>query len=213
MRHPIEEIMRSMKYSFSKSMKWSVLITILTFFLAAIFTVGSTVLLEGLAWGMGMLIVLILVLIGIIFDMMGLAAAAAKETPFHAMASEKVRGSRQALGIIRNADRFSNICNDVIGDIAGIISGAATAIVVIKLMMPYPDLVWMKLTVSVVFTALVSALTVGGKAFGKSISLSFSTPIVLMIGKVFYVLEHRLGIRFFSIKKKAKKISKFEAEV
>lgn len=194
-----------MKYSFSKSVKWSVFITILTFVLACIFTISSTMILEGVAWGAGMLIVLTLVVIGIVFDMMGLAAAAAVETPFHAMASEKVSGARQAIGIIRNADRFSNFCNDVIGDIAGIISGSATAIVVMKLMLPFSEHVVLKMAVSVLFTALVSALTVGGKAFGKSISISYATRIVLIIGKVFYVLDSRFGIRIFNSKKKSAK--------
>lgn len=74
-----------------------------------------------------MMIVLLLVIIGVFFDMMGLSAAAAVETPFHAMASEKVADAKQAIAIVRNADRFSNFCNDVIGDMTGVISGSATA--------------------------------------------------------------------------------------
>ena len=42
--------------------------------------------------------------------------------------------ARQAIYIVRNADRVSNFCNDVIGDISGIISGTAVAFVVLKLL-------------------------------------------------------------------------------
>jgi hypothetical protein len=59
--------------------------------------------------------------------------------------------------------------------------------------------------VSVLFAGLVSALTVGGKAMGKSFAIHYSNEIVLSIGKFFYFLEHRLGIRIFNGKKKKNK--------
>lgn len=194
-----------MKFSIRNSIRWSIFISIVTFILACIFTVASTTLLEGVTWAIGMLIVIVLVFIGIFFDIMGLAAAAANEVPFHGMASEKVSGSRHAIFIVRNADRFSNFCNDVVGDVASVISGAASAAVVIKLMSSFGDgNEVMRTVVSVVFTAVVSALTVGGKAMGKSFAIHYSTDIVLFIGKLFYVLEHRLKIRIFTPKRKQK---------
>ncbi|MCM3340270.1 hypothetical protein M3650_16860 [Paenibacillus sp. MER TA 81-3] len=195
-----------MKFSFKHSVRWSVLIFFITFALAAVFSVTSTAMLEGVGWSIGMVIVLLLVLIGVFFDMMGLAAAAANETPFHAMASEKVHGAKQAISIVRNADRFSNFCNDVIGDITGVISGAATAIVVTNLLYAMDaDTALLKTVTSVVFTGLVSALTVGGKALGKSFSIYYATPIVLIIGKCFYVLETKLKISLFSKKRSKSK--------
>lgn len=192
-----------MKYSFRHSMKWSIFISAVTFVLAGIFSVFSTMILEGVVWGIGMLIVLAIIMIGIVFDMMGLASAAAHEKPFHAMASEKVRGAKQAIGIVRNADRFSSFCNDVIGDISGIISGAATTLVVLKLLTSLNvEHSVLYTSVSVVFSALVSALTVGGKALGKSFAIRNATQIVLIIGKFFYFLEHRFGIRIFNTVKK-----------
>lgn len=193
-----------MKFSFLHSIKWSIFISIVTFILACVFSVTSTTILEGVSWGMGMLSVFILVFIGIVFDMMGLAAAAAKETPFHAMASEKVSGSRQAINIVRNADRFSSFCNDVIGDIAGIISGAASALVVIKLITALgAENTILHTTITIVSSGLVSAVTVGGKALGKSFAIHFSTEIVLMIGKVFYFLNKRFKTNFFNNKKQS----------
>ncbi|SHE11140.1 Uncharacterised protein [Chlamydia abortus] len=187
-------------------MKWSIFISVVTFLLASLFTVTSTSVLEGVSWGVGMIIVLVLVLIGVFFDILGLAAAAASEAPFHGMASERVRGSKHSIYIVRNADRFSNFCNDVVGDISGVISGAASAVVVIKLMGNIGSSSQaLSIAVSVVFTALVSALTVGGKAMGKSFAIHYSTDIVLMIGKLFYYLERHLKIRFFNPKKRKRK--------
>ncbi len=191
-----------MKFSFRHSIKWSIFISITTFLLACAFSITTTSVLEGASWGLGMLTVLVLVLIGIVFDIMGLASAAAQETPFHAMASKRVAGSRQAINIVRNADRFSNFCNDVIGDISGIISGTASALVVLKLIASMDsDHTLIYATVSVVFSGVVSALTVGGKALGKSFAIYHATDIVLWIGKGFYFLEHRFGIRIFQGKR------------
>lgn len=195
-----------MKFSFRHSLRWSVLISVITFLLACLFTVSSTAILEGASWGIGMLIVILLICTGIFFDVLGLGAAAAKETPFHAMASERVPGSRHAIIIVRNADRFSNFCNDVIGDISGVISGAASALVVFKLMASFHEYEMLRTAVSVVFTAIVSALTVGGKAMGKSFALNYSTEIVLLIGKFFHLLEHRLGLKLLRAKRKPKSI-------
>jgi len=192
-----------MKFSLKNSLRWTVFISFVTLILAIVFSVSSTMVLSGVAWGIGMLIVLTLVMIGIVFDMLGIASTAANETPFHAMASEKVKGSRQAIGIIRNADRFSSFCNDVIGDITGIISGAASTLVIIKLILSIEgEHAALQTVLTVIFTGIVSALTVGGKAFGKSLAIHFSTDIILIVGRVFYVLENRLGIRIFNGQKK-----------
>mgnify|MGYP007126047022 CR=1 FL=1 len=193
-----------MKNPFKNSMRWSIFIFILTFVMGCVFSVVSTTILEGVGWGFGVLIVFAIIIIGILFDMMGIASTSANEQPFHAMAAERVKGAKHAIQIVRNADRFSNFCNDVIGDICGIISGAASAIVVIKLFTSAtggeaegP----LYTVVNVMFTALVSGLTVGGKAIGKSLAIHSSTQIILYIGKFFYVLERRFGIKMFQGKK------------
>lgn len=144
----------------------------------------------------------IVVFIGIIFDMIGIASAAAVEVPFHAMAAERIKGAKQAIGIARNADRFSSFCNDVVGDIAGIISGSASALVIIEFVRTMnAENTLTHTIVSVLFTGFVSGITVGGKALGKSFAMHYSTPIILNVGKVLYFMEHRLGIRLFSKKK------------
>jgi|HigsolmetaAR204D_1030405.scaffolds.fasta_scaffold00001_307 CBS domain containing-hemolysin-like protein len=191
-----------MKFSLRHAIRWTVFISIITFVLAILFSVASNTLLNGLNWALGMLVVLVLVMIGIFFDIIGIATTAAEEKPFHAMASERVRGARHAIYLLRNADRVSNICNDVIGDISGIVSGTAVTFVVLELI---ADLgvngTTASTIVNVVFAGLVSALTVGGKAFGKSFAINNSTNIVLFIGKFFYFMESRLHIRIFNGKK------------
>ncbi|SER48801.1 hypothetical protein SAMN05518684_101365 [Salipaludibacillus aurantiacus] len=190
-----------------KSLHWSLIIAVITFVLAAIFSIVSTALLSGVAWGAGMLIVFVIVLTGVVSDTIGVAATAADEKPFHAMASEKVQGAKQAMLITRNADRFSNFTNDVIGDIAGIISGTASAYVVLHLalQMGYGEGSTVQFVISVLFTSVVAALTVGGKSVGKTLAIQYSTEIISYVGRLFYFLEVKLRITIFKGNKRKKK--------
>src|SRR5690625_3756704 len=190
-----------------KSIQWSFGIAVITLVLAAIFSVVSTFFLSGVTWATGMVIVLIIVFIGVIFDTIGVAATAAMEKPFHAMASERLKGARHAVLITRNADRFSNFCNDVIGDISGIISGTASAYVVLQLSLQFgfSETSKTQFIITIVFTSVVAALTVGGKAFGKTFAIHYATPIIYHVGKLLYIIETKLKISFFSTKEKTVK--------
>ncbi len=190
------------KQQLQKSIKFSISIAVITFVLAAIFSVVSSSILSGVMSIIGLVIVFIIVFIGVFFDMLGIAATAADEVPFHAMAAEKVSGSKQAILIVRNADRFASFCNDVIGDISGIISGTASAIVVLQLAngFGYADGTTFHITISVILTSLVAALTVGGKALGKFLAINGSTKIIFIVGKIIAFLEEKLKIRVLSNK-------------
>jgi hypothetical protein len=120
------------------------------------------------------------ILVGIVFDIIGTAVTAALETPLHAMAADKVHGSREAIYLIRHADRVANFCNDVVGDIAGTVSGGIVAGIVIQLVHSHPrvDLI------NAASIALIAALTVGGKSFGKSYAIDQANAIVFFVGKV-----------------------------
>ncbi|SDK55977.1 hypothetical protein [Sediminibacillus albus] len=189
-----------MKIQLQKSLKFSLSIAVITFVLAAIFSVISSSVLSGVAWILGLLIVLVIVLIGIFFDMLGIAATAADEVPFNAMAAEKVSGSKQALIIVRNADRFASFCNDVIGDISGIVSGTASAIVVIQVAngFGYSEGSTFQIVISVILTSLVAALTVGGKAIGKYFAIHASTNIIFFVGKVIAFIETKFKIQLIN---------------
>ena len=196
-----------MKFSYKDTFRWSSLIAVITLVLAAIFSIVSSLVLSGVAVAVGIIVVLFIVLVGIVFDVIGIAATAANEVPFHAMASEKVPGAKEAIQICRNADRVASFCNDVIGDISGIVSGTASAIVVLKLtfQLGSTEDTYLHFTLAVVFTSLVASLTVGGKALGKSLAIYFSTNIILVVGKLFYQLDQRFHIKVFNGKSNSKK--------
>lgn len=197
-----------MKNDIKDSFRWSFFISVITFILSILITVISTIILAGVSWGIGMIVVFIIVIIGIVFDMIGLAAAVAEEKPFHSMASEKLSGAKEAIRIVRNADKFSNFCNDVIGDISSIISGTTTAVVVLELVSYFGDSEnsYLYTIISVLFTSIVAAMTVGGKGLGKTIALLYSTKIMLFVGKFFAFLEKNFKISFFNNKKTKGKV-------
>ena len=119
--------------------------------------------------------------------MMGVAITSADQAPFVAMASKRMRGARQSLNILKNAERYSNICNDVIGDISGIVSGTAGAAIAGLLTIQYgfvSAVVW-----AVITAALLSALTVSLKSLGKGIAMSNSRQLVHLLGKFFSLFE------------------------
>jgi hypothetical protein len=178
------------------SLNWTLAIAVITLVLAALFSIVSTFILSGVTWGVGLIIVLVIVLVGVIFDTIGVAATAAEEAPFHAMAAERVSGAKEAVLITRNADRFANFCNDVIGDIAGIISGTASAFVVIQLaqQIGQGENSAYQFWISVLFTSIVASITVGGKSLGKTLALQYATPIIFQVGRLFYLLEVKLKI-------------------
>jgi CBS domain containing-hemolysin-like protein len=195
-----------MKSMFQKSIKWSISIAVITFVLAAIFSITSNGVLHGLTWSLGLIVVLFIVLIGIVFDMIGIASTAADETPFHSMAARRVYGAKYSIRIVRNADRVASFCNDVIGDISGIISGTASALVIIQFAQSVDISTNSPLEygINVGLTSLIAAITVGGKAFGKTFAITYSKDIIFNVGKVLQFLEEKLHISIIKENKRKK---------
>ena len=133
------------------------------------------------------IILLAIIFLGIVFDIVGMAVATADEKPFHSMASRKVPGAQEAIRLLRNAERVSSICNDVVGDICGVVSGSASATIA-ALILSNAEFGWPR-GVSLVMSALVAGLTVGGKAIGKSIAVNSCTKIVHLVGRVIHAMN------------------------
>jgi len=177
-----------------KASGWIIRVSLLTFVMAIAMSTLSESVLRNVSLLPAVGVLLGIILIGIIFDTIGNAVVAAKEQPFHSMAAQRIESAKYSVSLVRNAGPVSNFCNDVIGDIAGIISGASTAIILVQIMslgLPFINMA----TLSVVFSAIVASLTVGGKAIGKEIALSSWEGIVGFVGKFLYVLDSKFHIR------------------
>lgn len=136
-------------------------------------------------------VLLVIVLIGILFDIIGVSVTAAEEKPFHSMAAKKVPEAREALKMLRRAERVSSFCNDVVGDICGVISGSAAAVIAAKAITGMSPVLGS--VVQLLLSAVVAGLTVGGKAFGKSIAMNNSTAIIHAAAKVMYLVKSLPG--------------------
>ena len=157
---------------------WAVTVTVVSFLLSMGILFISTGLFERISIFWSFLIVFIIIFIGIFFDVIGVAVTAADEKPFHAMASKKYKGARYAIRLIRNADKVASICNDVIGDICGVVSGTAGAAIVFRIFSGSAQSVWIEAAVG----GLIAAFTVGGKAFAKRFGMSNSNFIIYHAG-------------------------------
>jgi len=178
---------------------WVVTITLVSFFISAVLTVASSNVLKEAGIITALLVIFIIILINIVFDIIGTAVTAAEETPFHAMASRKIFGARQAIKLIRNADKVSNVCNDVVGDICGIISGAAGAYIIIRIIGQTDKISIAELVMS----GMITALTVGGKALGKTIALHNSNYIIYKVSVIISLITEKR--QFVKVKRKPKK--------
>ena len=134
------------------------------------------------------LILMAIIMIGIIFDIIGVAVTSADETPFHSMAARKVPGAQESIRLLRNASKVGSICNDVIGDVCGVVSGSASATIA-ALVISNVEIGWPRV-VTLSMSALVAGLTVGGKAIGKSFAMNSATTIVHGVGRIIYALHH-----------------------
>jgi len=164
--------------------------------MAVFFIVVSEILtkkLESLI--VSLLILIVIILTGILFDILGTAATAATEMPFHAKAAKKVNGSRESIYLVRNADKVANFANDVIGDIAGTVSGALGISLVLYITTRIQNLDQLYLTVLI--TATIAALTVGGKAAGKKTAVIHANEIIFLAGKIIFRIEQITGIKIF----------------
>ena len=165
-----------------KKDNWLPIIFILTFILSFIFGSIST-----LASNMNVLLLsillIVIIFVGIIFDMIGVAVLSCEESTFHAKASRKITGSKECIKLIKQANKTSSVCNDVIGDICGIVSGTISASLVV-LLLDTP-------LMSILLTAVVSSLTVGGKAIGKRIAIEKCEDIIFLVGKLLSKLPFR----------------------
>ncbi len=174
----------------SKAARYWVLKTaVITFFLAiGMSLIGETVL-QRLSIPVAVFVLLLIIGVGILFDIIGIAITATTEAPLSAMASRRIRGAKQAVRLVKNADIMANFCNDVVGDICGIVSGAAGAAISGRLILGADSTT--ALIVGIVISALIAVMTVSGKAMGKRVAMRYSADIVLATGKVMSVFARR----------------------
>ena len=178
----------SAKKERNKTIRWVVTIFFTTILVSGFISFVSDEIMAASSMIVAFMILLAIVLVGIVFDIIGVAVTSADEKPFHSMAARKVPGSQEAIKLIRNAERVSSICNDVVGDICGVVSGSASATIAAQILQNFEFSV--PQVISLVMSALVAGLTVGGKAIGKTFAIGSCTKIIHGTGKIVCFLRH-----------------------
>ena len=174
----------------NKTIRWVITIFFVTILVSGTISFTSDLLMANSSMLVAFVVLFAIVLIGIIFDIIGVAVTSADERPFHSMAARKVPGAQEAIRLLRNAERVSSICNDVVGDICGVVSGSASATIAAQVLLNSE--LSFETIIPLMMSALVAGLTVGGKAIGKTFAMNSCTKIVHSVGKVGWALHHFL---------------------
>jgi len=166
---------------------WPLKITVAAFIISILIGMMTNAFIDKVELLVSFVILLLVIFLGIIFDIIGISVTISEETPFHSRSTRGYKGGREAIKLIRNADKVSSFCNDVIGDIAGVISGGLAAAIAVNIFKTQTLL--SAALLNLLLTAIVSALTVGGKAIGKGIAIKHGEDIVLRVSLVVYYFK------------------------
>lgn len=179
--------------------RWPLIVLVTSFCLSMAFGVLSEIALTNASIIISVIVILVFLVIAIVTDMIGVAIATCDEKPFRAMDARKIRGAKEAIMLVKNADRVSSIIADILGDVCSILSGAAGASVTAALI---NDSMTPMLTVVIasLVSAVIAALIISGKALMKRYSMIHCEKIILILGKLVSL--------FHFTRKKDKKISK-----
>jgi len=158
---------------------WVVTIFFMTIVISGTISLISEEVMGASGIATAFVILLSIVLIGILFDVIGVAVTSADESPF------------EAIRLLRQAEKVSSVCNDVVGDICGVVSGSAAATIAVQILHNF-EFSWPRV-VSLLMSALVAGLTVGGKAIGKTFAVNSSTAIVHFVGKIIFTATRLFG--------------------
>lgn len=173
--------------------KWTAFITLFTF----IMSIALTLILDNMLKDVGVLISVILllcvILIGILFDIIGVSVTSADQKLFHSMAANKIQEGKVAIDLIKNADKVSSFCNDVIGDMAGIISGALGASLLVKITSKINNA--NEILIGTLITASIAGFTVGGKSLGKTLAINKYREIIFFISKLILKFKNLFRIK------------------
>jgi len=168
------------------NVNWIYKVFLLSFILSIIFSGISSTMANNFNTIILGIIIIIVIAIGILFDMLGVAVLTSKEANLHAKASKKLKGAKEAISLLKNATKVSSVCNDVIGDICGIVSGSLGAVLTVSV----ANVFGLKTSIiSVMVTAIISALTVGCKAIFKEVASKKSDSIVFTAGKILSIFK------------------------
>lgn len=161
---------------------WALKISLITFGVGMVVGFSSNIASSESGLVVASLVIAFLLVVSALMDGLGVAVASCKLAEVNSVRcnNAKIRGLAEKM--VKNAERVNNICNDVIGDVCSVLSGACGAEIVIELMRFIPD--ELNLLTAVTVSSFLAALTVGSKALVKSIAINKSAEFVVYSASV-----------------------------
>lgn len=163
---------------------WVIAIFLPSILVSASLSFLSNMILESVATYIALIVLFVIVLIGIIADTIGVAVTASDEKSIHGMASRRIYGAKEAYSLVKNAERVSSICNDIIGDICSVVAGSASAVIAVNILASGNMGEKGETFVPLILSAVVAGFTVSGKGVGKILAMKKPTQIVFTVGKI-----------------------------
>lgn len=162
-------------------LSWGLGVFFLSFALTVLFSFLTEISIKGSPVYICVIALVVLLVLNIGCDVLANAIMTCNPDAFYAMASNKIKGAKRAVTLCRNATRLGSIFADVIGDICGIVSGAAGTALVVYIAVSGSTT--SELIASIGISAVIGALTVGGKAIFKHFAVKFNKQIVFGFAK------------------------------
>ena len=171
---------------------WPLKALVISLLLAFAVNALSSVSLTGARLWVTVVVTVLILVLGVLFDMIGTAATSCDIGPFLAMASRKVKGGKTAVKLAKKRDIVSSVCCDIVGDICGIVSGVCAATIAAKEIFSVesigaPANFW----VSVAIYAVISMATITLKAVGKGIAVKKANGIIFAVAKVLSIFSKK----------------------
>ncbi len=160
---------------------WPLKAMIISIFLSFGVNAASTVALSDTHFVVACIITIVIIVIGVFFDMIGTAVTACDAQPFMSMAAKKVKGAKTAVKLTKNRDTVSSLFCDIVGDICGVVSGVCAASIVSN------QIGNSNFWLSILVYALISTITITAKAIAKNTAVSKSNSIVMATAKAMSV--------------------------
>ncbi len=163
-------------------LSWGLSVLFLSFGLTVLFSFLTEISIKGSPVYICVIVLIVLLFLNIGCDMIANAIITCQPDAFHAMASNKIKGAKRAVTLCKNATKLGSVFADVIGDICGIVSGAAGAVLVVYIAAIADGNIW-EIVSSILVSAVIGALTVGGKAIFKHFAMKYNKQIVFSFAK------------------------------
>jgi len=165
---------------------WPIKVFIITIIIAFTMSIASEFLLSVTGIILSVILLIVFISIAMVFDMLGVASTSANIEPFLSMASRRIRGSKESIKIVRNAEKFSSFSCDIIGDMCGIICGSIGASFVARIALTGNV---SQIVLSAIVSGIIAGLTVFLKAIGKNLAINKANNIVFALGKFLSIFD------------------------